>query len=82
MSELYMMISQCLDSCAYAGQEFEQRAYEWLEESQDKSPEDRLEGWIRLHAEYQELSKPHWEMLWKRVEDGRVSGLKQGELFA
>lgn len=81
MSDLYTMISQCLDSEEYAGKEFEERAFEWLEESQDKTFKERFDGWMKLHEEYLALSEAHWRSLWKRIEDGRVGNLKQGELF-
>jgi hypothetical protein len=82
VSDLYTMISQCLDSEAYAGKQFHERAYQWLEESQDKTFQERFAGWVKLHEEYLALSEAHWRSLWKRIEDGRVGNLKQGELFA
>ena len=82
MSELYTMISQCLDSEAYAGKQFEERAYQWLEESQGKTFKERFDGWMKLHEEYLALSESHWRLLWRRIEDERVGNLKQGELFA
>ena len=82
MNDLYMMISQCLDSEAYAGKKFQDRAFAWLDASQDKSVEERWEGWSKIHAEYEELSKPYWDRVWKRISGRNETYLVQGELFA
>ena len=80
--DLYMVIMQCLQSATYAGEEFQDRAFAWLDASQEKSFEERSEGWSKLHAEYEELSKPYWDRVWKRIKGRREFYLQQGELFA
>ena len=68
MSDLYMMIIQCLESAPYAGKEFEAKAYQWLEDSEAISQEEREEGWQKMYDEYLLLSEPYWEAFWKRIE--------------
>lgn len=80
--ELYQMMMQCLTSAHYAGSEFQARSEKWLEDSQCLDGLHILDGWRKLHAEYELLAEDHWQSVWKKIEDGKAVGLKQGDLFA
>lgn len=83
---LYNVVMQCLQSAPYAGLEFEAKAFQWLEDSQGMSAEEREAGWIKLHAEYEELTRPHWESVYRKINrQGELRSeaqLVQRELFA
>ena len=79
--DLYAVIMRCLQSSAYAGGAFQEKAFQWLDESQALSQAEREAGWFKLHDEYEALSAPHWESVWKNLDDRKYVGLKQGELF-
>ncbi len=77
--ELYCLMTPCLDSQAYAGKEFEDKCFQFLDDSQGMTQEQRRVGWEELHKEYERLSEPHWQ----RVRDQiGTRELKQAELFA
>jgi hypothetical protein len=80
--ELYQMMMQCLQSAHYAGAEFQAKSEKWLEDSQCVDQLQLVDGWKKLYAEYELLAEDHWQSVWKKIEDGNVVGLKQGDLFA
>jgi hypothetical protein len=59
MSDLYDIIMRCLQAGPYAGQEFQDKAFQWLEDSQSVSQEELESGWAKLHAEYERLAALH-----------------------
>ena len=79
--ELYAVIMRCLESAPYASAAFQEKSFQWLDESQLLSQAEREAGWFKLHDEYEALSAPHWESVWKNLDDRKHVGLKQGELF-
>jgi hypothetical protein len=74
----YNMIMRCLDSEPYAGKEFQDKCFQFLDDSQEMTQEQRRAGWEKLHEEYELLSEPHWEKVRERIGNRE---LKQGELF-
>ena len=81
MSDLYDIIMRCLQAGPYAGQEFQDKAFQWLEDSQSVSQEELESGWAKLHAEYERLTAPHWRSVLEKLSGTRWDSLKQGELF-
>lgn len=78
--ETYILIMQCLQSEAYAGKEFQDKAYRFLElcSEESMSGEECKAGWEKLHEEYEQLSKAHWQGVLERIGNRPV---KQRELF-
>ena len=77
--ELYCVIMRCLHSEGYVGKEFQDKCFQFLDDSQDMSDEQKRIGWEKLHEEYEQLSKPHWQEVLERIGTRK---LRQGELFA
>ena len=77
----YFIIMRCLESAPYAGKEFQAKCFRFLDENNDKklSFEQRMEGWQKLHEEYERLSEPHWKRVFERIANRQI---KQRELFA
>lgn len=72
--DLYAVIMRCLQSAAYAGGAFQEKAFQWLDESQALSQAEREAGWFKLHDEYEALSVSHWESVWKNLDDRKYAG--------
>ena len=77
--ELYCVIMRCLHSEAYAGKAFQDKCFQFLDDSLDMNDVQRRTGWEKLHEEYEQLSKPHWQKVQEHIGNRK---LRQGELFA
>ena len=76
--ELYFVIMRCLQSEPYAGKAFQDKCFQFLDDSQEMMQEQRRAGWEKLHEEYELLSEPHWEKVREQIGERE---LIQGELF-